>query len=343
MTATQSLETASRLQRVPGKGTTSTLIDTLRYPQRLGSSLPRLGVIGDVSEDIVVFQSHPLAHGTDTPSRVVRTRGGSAANLAAVAATLLPTRFIGCVGPDRTGRFVAEALEREGVEVRVTTGTRSCSIIVLISPDGERTMLPDRAANAELRFDDIPKEWLDDLSALHITTYSLEGGPTTETCFAAMERVSINGGLTSLDTSSVTILKLIGEERFAQVVTQLDPDIVFANELEAATLGWDIEAPADRLLVIKHGGDPVLLRTTAGAVRIPVGEISGVVDFTGAGDAFAAGFLAEMLTDLALRGNPASSVRHLKPHNPRLAHWCAAAHDKAAAVITKPGAGAIIE
>jgi sugar/nucleoside kinase (ribokinase family) len=301
-----------------------------------------LGVIGDISEDIVVFQSHPLAHGTDTPSRVVRTRGGSAANLAAVAATLLPTRFIGCVGPDRTGRFVAEALEQEGVEVRVTTGSRSCSIIVLISPDGERTMLPDRAANAELHFADIPSEWLDDLSALHITTYSLEGGPTTESCFAAMARVATNGGLTSLDTSSVTILKLIGEDRFMEFVSQLDPDIVFANELEAATLGWDTEAPADRLLVIKHGGDPVLFRTTAGATRIPVGEIEGVVDFTGAGDAFAAGFLAEMLTDLAVRGNPASSVRRLKPDDPRLARWCAAAHMKASDVITKPGAGTII-
>ncbi|MDR1355941.1 MAG: PfkB family carbohydrate kinase [Propionibacteriaceae bacterium] len=302
--------------------------------------MPKLGVIGDISEDIIVFQSLPLEHGTDTPSRIVRTRGGSAANLAAVAATLLPTRFIGCVGSDRSGRFVVETLQSEGVEVCVTTGTRSCSIIVLISPDGERTMLPDRAANAELS--KVPNAWLDDLSALHITTYSLEGGTTTDSCFTALAQVAANGGLTSLDTSSTAILRLIGEERFAQLVVQLDPDIVFANELEAAMLGWDIAAPAERLLVIKHGGDPVLFRSTAGAVRVPVAPVTGVVDFTGAGDAYAAGFLFEALTDLTKTGESARTVRNIAPNDPRLVRWCAFAHQKAATVITRPGAGAML-
>lgn len=302
--------------------------------------MPKLGVIGDISEDIVVFQSRQLAHGTDTPSRVVRTRGGSAANLAAVAATLLPTKFIGCVGPDRTGRFIVEALESEGVEVLATTGSRSCSIIVLISPDGERTMLPDRAANAELT--GVPNEWLSDVDAVHITTYSLEGGPTTDTCFAAVAYVAANGGLTSLDTSSATILQIIGEQQFAQIVAKLNPDIVFANEVEAALLGWDVDESAERLLVIKHGGEPVLFRNTSGSIRIPLVPVADIVDFTGAGDAFGAGFLAEVLTDLAASGEPASTVRHLPLDDPRLVRWCAAAHEKAAQVITKPGAGAVL-
>jgi sugar/nucleoside kinase (ribokinase family) len=297
-------------------------------------------VLGDISEDIVVFQSRPLAHGSDTPSRVVRTRGGSAANLAAVAATLLPTRFIGCVGPDRTGNYVVEALRQEGVEVCVTTGSRSCSIIVLIGPDGERTMLPDRAANAELAA--VPQEWLQDLDALHITTYSLEGGPTTDSCYAAMATVAAQGGLTSLDTSSAAILELIGRQRFLEIVSELDPDIVFANELEAKVLGWETDSPAERLLVIKHGGAPVLFRTTAGAIRIPVPPITGIVDFTGAGDAYAAGFLAAVLKDLTASGAAPHTIRDLSPTDPRLARWCTAAHEKAAQVIAKPGAGAII-
>ncbi|MDR0837530.1 MAG: PfkB family carbohydrate kinase [Propionibacteriaceae bacterium] len=294
-----------------------------------------LGVIGDISEDILVYQSAPLAHGSDAPSRVVRSRGGSAANLAAAAAPLLPVRFIGCVGSDAHGRAVTEALQREGVDVRVRIGSRSCTIVILVSPDGERTMLPDRAANAELS--DVPNEWLDDLDALHITTYSLEGGPTTDACIAAMACVKARGGLTSLDTSSAAILKLIGVEPFEALVTQLDPDIIFANELEAEVLGWDVDEPAERLLVIKHGGDPVLFRNTQGSARIPVPPVTGVIDFTGAGDGYAAGFLAAVLA--AASPITPQDLRNIDVQGPELAAWCAAAHVRASALITQPGAG----
>jgi len=296
----------------------------------LGVSAPApvLGVLGDIAEDVVVWQQAPLAVGSDTPSRIVRTRGGSAANVAAFAAPLVATRFLGCVGDDAAGSAVVRALTSEGVDVRVTTGSRTGVIVVLVDAVGERTMLPDRGANGELA--DVPGAWLDDLACLHVTAYSLLTEPTATTCARALRRVR---GLTSVDASSASVLRTLGPEAFSAWVERLDPDVVFANAEEAHLLGWDVHAAAPRLTIVKHGREPVLVRTRAGAAAHPVPVVADARDSTGAGDAFAAGFLAGLLR------SPAADLRSRRPDDPALAAWCRLGHDRAAGVLTRPGAG----
>ena len=59
-----------------------------------------LVTVGDLVEDVIVWSDGPTRHATDNPCVVRRSRGGSAANVAAFASALMPARFIGCVGDD---------------------------------------------------------------------------------------------------------------------------------------------------------------------------------------------------------------------------------------------------
>jgi len=70
-----------------------------------------LGVIGDVVQDVVVWQLEEIRAATDTKAEITMTRGGSAANVAAFAAPRHPTRFIGCVGDDLGGLVLTQELK----------------------------------------------------------------------------------------------------------------------------------------------------------------------------------------------------------------------------------------
>ena len=135
-----------------------------------------LAVVGDLLEDIVVRIGTPPALGTDTPAHIERRRGGSAANVAACAARAgVSVRFIGCVGEDELGEWLVSSSRADGVDVRVQRRGRTGSVVVLVGPDGERTMLPDRAAATELV--DVDEAWLDGVTWLHVPSYSLLSEP----------------------------------------------------------------------------------------------------------------------------------------------------------------------
>ena len=115
-------------------------------------------------------------HGSDSPAPVVLTAGGSAANTAAwLAATGTPTVLVGRVGADLAGDAAVSALERVGVTVHLARDpdrpTGTC--IVLVSPEGERTMVPDAGANAALARSDVPAGLFDPASHLHLSGYAL--------------------------------------------------------------------------------------------------------------------------------------------------------------------------
>jgi sugar/nucleoside kinase (ribokinase family) len=249
-----------------------------------------LCVVGDLVEDVVVRLAGPPARGTDTPAVVVRTRGGSAANVAAAAATAgYPTRFVGRVGADATGDLLVASLAASGtgVDVRVQRGGRTGTVVVLVEPDGERTMLPDRAAAQQLA--PVDPAWLTGVTWLHLPAYSLCAEPIGASTLGVVERVRRAGTRLSVDVSSVAVVEAFGVTRFAALIDELAPDVVFANVAEAA-LVQGVEAA---LLVVKDGARPVELRHLGGRVdQVAVPLVAGVVDTTGAGDAFAGGYLA---------------------------------------------------
>lgn len=254
--------------------------------------------IGDLVEDIVVWPTGEPRRGTDTPSRVYRQRGGSAANVAVLAVQAGGrSRFVGQVGGDRLGALLVEEIQAAGVETLVAREGRTGTIVILVEPDGERTMLPDRGAATEL--DGIPEGALDGVTWLHVPGYSLIVEPLATTAHALVAEARQRGVPVSLDASSTGLIEEFGVAAFSTRVGQLEPDVLFCNNDEAMQLGIGPGSPLDgvTLSVLKAGPDPVRLIEPDGSVTVvPVPPVADVADTTGAGDAFAAGFLVATMS-----------------------------------------------
>lgn len=250
-----------------------------------------LATLGDLVEDVVVRLGGPIRPATDTPARVSRRRGGSAANVAAVAARRgAPVRFLGQVGDDAIGRALVGELAALGVDTScVRTGGSTGTIVVLVDETGERTMLTDRRACLALA--DPDPAWLDGVTTLHVPFYSFAGRPLSETSQAVVDDAHARGIAVSVDLSSVVLLDELGREGAIRLLERIAPDVVFANADEARAIG--IDGPlAGAVTVVKRGAGPVTVHVPGRpAVDVPALDLRKVPDTTGAGDAFAAGFL----------------------------------------------------
>lgn len=282
-------------------------------------------VVGDLVEDIVVWAREAVRNATDTAATVHRGRGGSAANVAALAAGRVPTRFIGRVGADAAGDALVAELAGHGVDVRVQREGRTGTVVLLVDAEGERTMFPDRGASALLA--EVDDAWLDGIAWLHAPAYGLEREPMRGELVRLAALARSAGARTSFDASSTGLLAGIGVDAALELLITAHPDVLFANEDEAAMLGLagggGLAASVARTVVVKHG--PLPTDVIVGgelASRIDVAPVPGIRDLTGAGDAFAAGYLAA-----TLQGADAASA-------------CRAGHASAASVLSHPGAHA---
>jgi ribokinase len=236
--------------------------------------------IGDLLLDVIVRLEGPIATDTDAYGRTHVGAGGQAANVAAwVAALGGRARFVGKRARDSAGRLVADELRRHGVEMagpEVNEGTGT--VVSIATPDGKRTMLSDRGVAPDFEPRELDDAWLDGCEWLHVPGYSLVRSPIAETATAAARiapRVSV-------DLSSTAAIAIAGRERFRERVRSLAPSVVFATEDEGAFVG-ELDAET---IVLKRGS--LGCRVDGRAYEAPAVE---VVDTTGAGDAFAAGFL----------------------------------------------------
>jgi sugar/nucleoside kinase (ribokinase family) len=287
-----------------------------------GGVEPLVCCLGDLVEDIAVRLREPLRLGTDTAARIERHRGGSAANVAAmVAGSGGRARFAGRVGDDALGERLIEMLAAFGVDVAVQRAGRTGSIVVLVAADGERSFLTDRAAAAELAGVDTDA-LLDGVGWLHVPWYSLRDGPIAEEARRAVTAATSRAIPVSIDASSVALLDGAGAAALRRFTLEAHPAVVLCNEQEAAALAVGPDGLAGAAVtVVKQGADPaVILRRGRAPVEVPVPPGAAVVDTTGAGDAFAAGWIRATLAG----AGPVAAAR--------------AGHRLARRVIGRPGA-----
>ena len=237
-------------------------------------------VLGDAHLDVVVRLAAPIAHDTDTPAATLLSAGGQAANTAAwICALGGRARLIAARAPDLAGQLVAAELARRGVDLKGPLLDGRTGTVVSVSPDGStRSMLTDRGVGPRLAAGHLEPGWLDGCDWLHLPAYSLAAEPVAGAALAAAAAIP----RLSVDLSSVAVLKDYGPARFRALLGRLAPAVVFGNEAEAALFG----ALAGTDLVVKRG--PAGVR--AGG-RVHPAAPADPVDPTGAGDAFAAGYL----------------------------------------------------
>jgi ribokinase len=202
----------------------------------------RLVVLGDVMVDVVCRLDGPIALGSDAPARIEFGYGGSAANVSAWAAVArgagAPPVLAGRIGADERGREAEAELRAVGVDTRLTVDperpTGTC--VVLVGPDGERSMVPDPGANDRLAERDLPDELLVEGTYLHLTGYTLVRDGSREAGRASIARARESGMSVSVDPSSAALLSPAFMDELAGV------GLLLPNAEEAAVLSGEEDA-----------------------------------------------------------------------------------------------------
>lgn len=269
-----------------------------------------IGVFGDLIVDLTVQAHGPLQLGSDVTGTISSHGGGSAANVAAWLGSLgKNVRFVGAIGVDLVGQVARVELEQYGVTCYIEqkpapTGT----ILLFLDEAGERTMVTSRGANLLLEETDFPDLFFQDLRHLHVTAYSLFGSEKLANVTSGiLERALEQQIPVSLDPSSYALLAEFGVRRFlnrTQGVRFLFPNLEEGRQLSGKS---HPKAIVEELLtyypvvVLTLGPDGCLCGQGQDVFSVEAAP-RPVVDTTGAGDAFVAGFLAEYYTSLSLKG-----------------------------------------
>ncbi|HEU5158713.1 MAG TPA: PfkB family carbohydrate kinase [Streptosporangiaceae bacterium] len=259
-------------------------------------------VVGDVVTDVLALHQAPIRAGTDTAADIVVRPGGSAANTAAWAAAFgADVRLLARVGTD-TGEWHRRQLLAAGVRPHLSfdADRPTAVIVVMVDAAGERTMLTHRGAGGHLGRADWDDALLDGAAHLHISGYALFGAGGCGLVRLAITRARRRGVRVSVDPASTGFLAHFGVERFIAATAGC---VILPNHAEAELLTGTSDAEAAaitlsrsyELAVVKLGGAGALA-ARAGEITVRVaGGRARAVDSTGAGDAFAGGFLAARL------------------------------------------------
>ncbi|MCU4183311.1 carbohydrate kinase family protein [Acidiferrimicrobium sp. IK] len=264
---------------------------------------------GDALVDVIVELHQPLAHDDDVPATTTMTPGGQGANVAAwVAALGGQASVVTRLGDDANGAWLRRDLEGRGVTVHSPRRPgRTGTVVSLVGADGSRTMASDRGDSADLNVSDLSPGWFAGAEWLHLSGYALLG-PAPAAALRASEMARDARARISVDLSSATLVAALGRAEVARRLAAAGATAVFANELEAAAAG----AVDAEILVIKRGAGGAELRVGRLRTQLHVAEVVAARDVTGAGDAFAAGWLVggvEMALEAARRSVAAVGAR----------------------------------
>jgi ribokinase len=248
-----------------------------------------IATIGDLVLDVIVRLEEPLAPGGDVRAATRAGAGGQAANVAAWAAELGGTaRCVAKRGDDATAELVARELAGRGVELAGPIVAGATGIVVsIVGDDGERALASDRGVAPSLEPGELQPAWFD-CDVLHVSGYALLRKPIADAALVATRMARDRNGRVSVDVAAWTEIRAFGPRDFRALLDEVSPDVLFATEAEWEILGGAyLTAPTG---VVKRGARGATIVTED--ARLDLSPVDAkVVDTTGAGDAFAAGFL----------------------------------------------------
>ena len=264
-----------------------------------GLASKRVLVVGDVIDDVIVVPHGPIRADTDTVSDIRSTPGGSAGNTASwLGHTGVPVSFVGMVGHADIPRHSAE-FERYGVRPQLQAHPTLPTGAIVILVEGERrTMLTERGANDSI---DLAAIDVEGFAALHLTGYSLFKIVDAAPVVALIARARAAGLEVCVDPGSAGFLLDYGVERFLTAVagaTILVPNLEEGQLLTGLNDPTEVaESLASRfpLVALTLDRSGVLVARPGQSVTAVDAVPTTIVDPTGAGDAFTAGFLGAYL------------------------------------------------
>jgi sugar/nucleoside kinase (ribokinase family) len=269
-------------------------------------------VVGDVATDVVVVLAGAPAPGSDRPAAIRSRGGGAGANVAVHLARLgTPVVLAGCVGDDPAGAGLVAELARAGVRLglRTVSGGATGTIVSLVDPAGQRSMLADRGANLALQPEDVPAPTRG--GHLHLSGYTLLDPRPRAAGLAALDAAVAAGCTVSVDPASTGPLRAYGVDNWLADTAAATVLLPNADEARLLTGCADVTDAAQALaarhpvVAVSLGADGALWAAGSALVHRPA-HPTEVVDTTGAGDAFAAGLLAAWLADAD--GQPADAL-----------------------------------
>jgi fructokinase len=236
----------------------------------------------------------------------VKAPGGAPANVAVAVSRLgHEATFMGQVGEDPFGHYLADVLSSEGVNIeglRFSTEARTSLAFVSLTAEGERSFMFYRHPSADmlLRADQVPLQVLVNRKIFHFGSITLISDPSRSATLMAAQSAHTRGMLISYDPNLRLSLwpnadaartgMLIGMN-YAHVVKLSDEEVEFLTGSDDITPLWKAET---QIIAVTHGHSGATLYTRKDKVDLP-GFSVHTVDTTGAGDGFVAGMLVGIL------------------------------------------------
>ena len=237
--------------------------------------------------------------------------GGSAGNTAAGLAALgCKAGFIGQVADDQLGSIYRHDIQSLGVdflvEPRTDVGATARSLI-LVTPDAQRTMNTFLGAAQMLDASAIDHDAVADAGILYLEGYLWDPEGPRHAMEAAIDAAKSAGRKVAFTLSDTFVVERHGKD-FLRLMREGKIDILFANAMELATMtgeedfdaGVDALAGKVPLLVVTHGDQGAVAIANGERASVRAEPIQELVDTTGAGDLFAAGFLCGQARGLGL-------------------------------------------